>query len=279
VHLREGSVVQQQRSTKFIITTLLLLATLFGALLSSLPATAAEGTITVGAASSLGYALKEVAGEFEAAGGARVRLSLGSSGALATQIENGAPFDLFLAADKTYVMQLEEAGFIERGSVLLFAKGRLVIVVNRASGLRVEGMESLTALVAEGARIAIANPAHAPYGAAAAVALKKAGVWESAAKQVVYGENVRQALQFVQSGNAPVGIVAESLTVGIDAGVSVIRVQGEFYSPIEHAAGIVASSSNRGEATAFLQFLRSPEARTIFTRHGFAIPIWPVRHD
>ncbi|MBE9529541.1 MAG: molybdate ABC transporter substrate-binding protein [Proteobacteria bacterium] len=273
---REDSVVHQQRAIKFIFTMLLAVAMLSGALLTSLPALAAEGALTVGAASSLGYALKEVAAEFEAAGGARVRFSLGSSGALATQIENGAPFDLFLAADKTYAARLVEAGMIERGSVVQFAKGRLVIVVNRASGHRVEGVESLGPLMAEGVRLAIASPAHAPYGKAAANVLKKAGVWEGVALRVVYGENVRQALQFVQSGNAPLGIVAESLTVGIDARVSIVKVPSEYYATIEHVAGIVASSPNRDTAGAFIRFLMSPEARTILTRYGFSVP---VRHD
>lgn len=276
--------MRQQRAIKFIFTMLLAVLTLFGVLSTSAVAGSGKGVIMVGAASSLGLALKEIAEEFEAAGGAMVRLSLGSSGVLAAQIENGAPFDLFLAADKNYVTRLEESGFVERGGVVLFAEGRLVIVVNRASGLRVEGMESLGALVAGGARLAIANPAHAPYGRAAAVALKKAGVSDAAPKQVVYGENVRQALQFVQSGNAPIGIVAESLTVnlragareGKRAGVSVIKVPSQFYAPIEHAAGVVVGSSKRAEAAAFLRFLLSPAARRILTRYGFTVP---EQHD
>ena len=254
---------------KFIFVFLLVLAVLSGSLLSVPNAEAGAGRLTVASASSLSYALKEAARQFEANSGIKVRFSFASTGVLASQIENGAPFDLFIAADKKYALRLEQSGSLRAGSVVTVAEGALVIVVNRASGI---GVKSIQELERAGVRIAIANPAHAPYGAAAEQALKGAGVWQSVQKRLVYGENVRQALQFVESGNAPVGLVALSIASVNEDDFLVVAVPRDLYSSVEHAAGIVARSPRSKEAEAFVEFLQTPEAVLIFDSYGFNIP-------
>ncbi len=253
---------------KKILSGLLLAVTLFSGLLFYVPnAEAGARILTVASASSLSYALKEAGRIFEAGSGIKLRFSFASTGVLASQIENGAPFDLFIAADKKYAVRLESSGNLEPDSVITVADGALAIVVNRASGLGVKSLEDLGRV---GTRVAIANPAHAPYGTAAVQALKKAGVWQSVQKRLVYGENVRQALQFVESGNAAVGLVA--LSIARTDGVYIVPVPRTLYSPVEHAAGIVTRSPNRKEAVAFINFLQSPEAVLIFNSYGFTIP-------
>jgi molybdate transport system substrate-binding protein len=245
----------------------LLLAGFFSMAAMCVPAGA--DTLTVAAASSLSFPLKEAVKTFEKRTGERVRVSFGSTGTLASQIRNGAPFDLFLSADLSRVEELAEEGHVMPGSVRVYALGRLVLVVNEASGIKATGLEQV--LTDPGIkRVAIANPDHAPYGAAAVEALKAASLWEGVRTRLVYGENIRQTLRFVQTGNAQAGIV--SLSVADVPGVSFTEIDDPLYRPIEQAAGVVAASPAKELAEKFLKYLTGPEGGAIMQMYGFAPP-------
>lgn len=230
-------------------------------------------TLDVAAASDLRFALEEIAGLFERAGGARVRATFGSSGQLASQIEQGAPFDAFFSADEALVQALVRKGLIVRETVRLYAMGRIVLWVRTASPLDPTG--GLTVLLDERVRfVAIAHPEHAPYGRAAVAALHAAGVYDRVRPGLVFGENVSQALQFAQTGNADAGIVALSLAVA-----PTVRPTGRYWivpsslhSPIRQAAGVVARSPQPQRARAFLAFVSGPAGRPVMRRFGFTLP-------
>lgn len=182
---------------------------------------------------------------------------------LARQIANGAPYDVFLSANRRYVDDLAGTGRIAAGSVRDYAVGRLGLW---SKGGRWGRLEDLTA---PGVRhMAIPNPAHAPYGVAARQALERRGLWQRVAPKIVYGENVRQTLQYAESGNADSAITAWSLV--FDKGG--VLLPEEWHAPVRQSAGIVSSSRRQREARQFLDFLTGPEARAILLRHGFAAP-------
>ena len=181
---------------------------------ASLPQTASKpcGTVTVAAASDLTYAMNEIAANFEKATGCTVRLSMGSSGNFLTQIENGAPFDVFFSADIAYPKKLEAEGLAAPGSTYLYAIGKIVLWTRKDSRVDVgKGFAALRDPAVQ--KIAIANPEHAPYGRAAEEALRHSGVYDAVKDRLVLGENISQAAEFVESGNADAGIVALSLVL------------------------------------------------------------------
>lgn len=229
---------------------------------------AADRKLTVAGASDLSFAFKEIAREFEKETGYKVVLSLGSTGMLARQIEQGAPFDAFFAANRKFVEDLEKGGFIVPGTVELYAEGRIVIAVKSASRLKVTRLEDLKKNNIT--RIAIANPEHAPYGMAAMEALKSVGLWEELKPKLVYGENIRQALQFVESGNAGAGIIA--LSVAQAPGIEFSEVPSKLHKPISQAAGIVSSSKEKDGAQAFIKFVNGPKGAPIMQKYGFLPP-------
>jgi molybdate transport system substrate-binding protein len=226
--------------------------------------------ITVAAAADLSSVLPEVAARFEKATGRKVQIAFGSSGNFFLQLENGAPFDLFLSADEQYPQRLESDGLAQPGSLYEYAVGKLVLYVpngsrvNPAQGLRV-------LLLPEVRQIAIANPQHAPYGRAAMEALRKAGLYDVVKGKLVMGENISQAAQFVQSGNADAGIIALSLAVSpamTSAGrYAELPVSG--YTPLQQAAVILKSSREKQTAALFLDYLRRPEITGLLAHYGF----------
>ncbi|HUF93886.1 MAG TPA: molybdate ABC transporter substrate-binding protein, partial [Candidatus Limnocylindria bacterium] len=167
---------------------------------------AAPPTLTVFAASDLTFALKELAPAFEQAMKVKVTLVFGSTGHLARQIEHGAPADVFFSANQSFLDALEAKQAILAQTRALYAQGRIVLVAARASGPELGDLRAL--LGDRVRRVAIANPAHAPYGRAAEEALRTAGLWEALRPKLVYGENIRHALQYVETGAAEAGIVA-----------------------------------------------------------------------
>src|SRR5271166_1698960 len=189
------------------ITTILVL------ILSSFSPFAPAQEITVAAAADLNYALKELAARFEKKTGDKVTLSFGSSGNLFAQIESGAPYDLFFSADEAYPKKLAAEGFAESASLHIYAIGHLVLWVPNGSGLDPQKLHMDLLLQSSVQRIAIANPEHAPYGRAAKAALEHFGLQDRVAKKLVLGENISQAAQFVQSGNAQAGLIALSLAM------------------------------------------------------------------
>lgn len=233
-----------------------------------LSASAQEVKLTIAAAADLSFALKDAAQSFEETTGIKSVLSLGSTGHLTTQIENGAPFDILFAANVKYIDELDAKGLILPNTKRLYARGRIVLVVNKKSGIRVNSLEDL--LDSSVTRIAIANPGHAPYGIAAKEALTKKGLWERIKSKVVYGENVRQALQYVQTGDAPAGIVA--LSIADVPEVSRVLIDEGLYAPIDQACAVLKAGSHRKEAIAFIDFVNSQAGRVIMRKYGFKLP-------
>jgi len=234
----------------------------------------AAGQITVAAAADLNAALPELAAEYQKQTGNSVKLAFGSSGSLFSQIQNGAPFDMFFSADEEYPRQLVEAGIAERPSLYRYAVGKLVVWVPASSSLEVEQSGIKVLLDTSVKKIAIANPQHAPYGRAAETALRHFGIYEQAAPRLVLGENVSQAAQFVESGSAQAGLIALShaLSPSLKGKGRYWIVPADAHPPLNQAAVILARSSRKQEAANFLAFLKTSQAIEVLRRYGFAIP-------
>jgi molybdate transport system substrate-binding protein len=247
---------------RFLLGAVLLLATM-----------AAADEIRVAAAADLNYAFRDIAARFEKETGHKVNLIIGSSGNFYSQIQNGAPFDLFFSADIQYPQKLAEAGLAEKGSLYRYAIGKIVLWVPNASKLDIK--QGLAVLQDPSIRkIAIANPAHAPYGRAAVAALKGEKLLDKVSGKFVFGENISQAAQFVQSGNADAGILALSLAVVPamkDAG-RYFEIPASEYPTIEQAAIVLASSKNKETARLFIDFLKKPEIERLMEAYGFVVP-------
>ena len=258
-------------------TALLALGLLVVAPVAALAAAPAPNTkrhLDVAAASDLKFAMDELVAAFgKAHPDIGVAVSYGSSGNFLSQIQNGAPFDLFFSADVEYPKRLAEAGLAPKGSEFRYAVGRIVAWVPAASRIPVErGVQALTA--PDVRRIAIANPRHAPYGRAAEAALRKLGVYDAVKEKLVFGENVAQTAQFVQSGAADAGIIALSLAVA-----PALAKEGRYFElpldayPRMEQGGIVLDRTRDPEAArAFRDFVLGPEGRATLKHYGFFLP-------
>lgn len=229
---------------------------------------APRATLTVYAASDLAFALKEIAAAFERAHGATVTLVLGSTGNLAHQIEHGAPADVFFAADERFIDRLIADGAVLRQSRAIYAQGRIVLATAKSSGIKLAELRQVAEPRVR--RVAIANPAHAPYGRAAEEALQRAGVLDAVRPKLILGENVRQALQFVQTGAADVGIVARSVADAPE--LEWVAIDSSFHSPLNQAVGVVRRSARPDLAAVFVKFVNGPHGRTVMKRFGFVMP-------
>ncbi len=255
-----ASLVGRQLRTALVSNISALLSTLI--VLTAVTPLASPAALTVAAAADLAPAHTDIASSFQKLTGHSLKFVTGASGMLARQIENGAPFDLFLSANKAYVLDLARNGHVQPESVAVYALGRLGVWI---PALRDADLKALVQVK----RIAIANPKHAPYGAAAQQAMERAGIWNQVKDRLVLGENVRQALQYGESGNVDAVVTAWSL-VSLK-GASLVPQQ--LHEPIEQAAGILASTKQSEAARRFLDFLRSREGGKILERHGLT----PVR--
>jgi molybdate transport system substrate-binding protein len=230
--------------------------------------------ITVAAASDLNYALKDLAPRFEKTTGNKVTLSFGSSGNLYSQIQGGAPYDLFFSADIAYPQKLASAGLIESSSLRTYAIGHLVLWVPNGSSFDPQKLKMDLLLQPSVQRIAIANPEHAPYGRAAMAALEHFGVKDKVAGKLVFGENISQAAQFVQSGNAQVGLIALSLAVSPamkDSG-RYWELPANSYPELQQEVALLASSKHKAAAKAFLEYVLSAEGIAVLEQYGFRVP-------
>jgi molybdate transport system substrate-binding protein len=225
-------------------------------------------TLVVFAASDLDMAFREIKPLFEKAAGARVTLVMGSTGNLAKQIGHGAPADVFFAANESFVDDLKAAGAIIPQTRALYAQGRIVLAAPKKSAVAVRELGDL--LKSEVRRVAIANPAHAPYGRAAQEALERAGVWEKVKPKLVYGENIRHALQFVETGGVEAGIVA--LSIADAPGITYAAIDPRLYAPLNQVAAVVKRSPHPDLGAAFIQFVNGAEGRAIMKRYGFLLP-------
>ncbi len=226
------------------------------------------------AASDLNFAFKEIVADFEKKTGNTVKLSLGSSGNVYSQLSNGAPFDVFFSADIGYPKKLEEAGLAEPGTLYMYAVGRIVVWVPKGSPIDVGtlGMKALQHPSVK--KIAIANPKHAPYGRAAVAAMEHFKVYDEVKDKLVLGENISQTAQFIQTGGADIGIIALSLAVAPamkEAG-SYWEVPLEAYPKLEQGAVVLKTAKDPKAARAFLGYIKSPEGIAVFRRYGFFVP-------
>ena len=230
----------------------------------------------VAAASDLRFAMDELVTAWTSAnpGSKGVEATYGSSGSFLAQIKEGAPFDVFFSADAEYPRELEKAGVAETGATQLYGIGQIVVWLPNEAVVDVEsrGLESLTDRSVR--TVAIANPEHAPYGRAAVAAMKTAGVYQGVLPKLVLGENVSQAAQFVESGNADAGVFALSLAVSPalkDKGRYAV-VPIESYPRLEQGAVVLSSAAHPETARAFVDFVLGPHGREVLERYGFLLP-------
>lgn len=228
----------------------------------------APPALTVSAAADLIYAFTELGQAFEQQTGIPVVFNFGSTGQLAQQIEQGAPVDLFAAANVSFVDELAQQGRVLPGTVQIYARGHLTLWTRAGSPLRIERIEDLAQPAVQ--RIAIANPDHAPYGIAAREALQSAGLWDALQPKLILGENVRQALQYAETGDVDVAIVALSLSLEVDG--QWVLVPEELHASIDQALAVVAGSRNEAAARAFADFINGPTGRPIMRQYGFVLP-------
>lgn len=242
-------------------------------LASLIPVSAKAQALRVAAASDLQFALPELAKQFEKESGVKLEVSYGSSGNFAAQIQNGAPFDIFFSADISYPEALVKAGFVDSSAVRTYGVGRIVLWVPADSPIDPLKLGWDTLAQSSVQKIAIANPEHAPYGRAARAALEKAGWYDRVKSKLVLGDNISQAAQFVQSGNAQVGIVALSLAISpaMSSGKR-WQIPADYYAPLLQAVVIVKNSPNKSAAEKFNAFLKSDPAIATLARFGFSQP-------
>lgn len=234
----------------------------------------AQAGPTVAAAADLQFALPEILKAFRAEGGGALRLVFGSSGAFTAQIQQGAPFELFMSADTAYVKRLADRGLTLDGGAP-YGRGRIVLFAPHGSRLKVDAqMADLRAALADGRlrRLAIANPEHAPYGRAAREALTHAGLWATVQPRLVMGENIAQAAQFAASGSAQGGIIAYSLALApeVSRRGQWVLIPGDWHRPLDQQ--MVRLKGAGRIARAFYGYLQGPAARAIFDRYGFILP-------
>lgn len=227
-------------------------------------APAGAGEVTVAVAANFIAAARDIGAGFEAETGHRAVFSFGSTGQLYVQIAQGAPYEVFLAADRARPERAIEEGFAVAGSRFTYATGRIVLYSKDPT--LVQGPETLSE--AAFARIAIANPATAPYGAAAVETMTALGVYDALAARIVQGANIAQTYQFVETANAALGFVALSQIADHERG-SRWLVPESFHAPIAQDAVLLKAGAGNDAARAFLAFLRSPAARAIKEKYGY----------
>lgn len=232
------------------------------------PGNGGGAELTVSAASDLTPAFQELGKLFERQNGTRVVFNFGSTGQLTQQIEQGAPVDLFAAANVSFIDELEQKGLIIPETKALYAQGRLTIWTRKDSPLAIERVEDLTR--PEVKRVAIANPEHAPYGMAARESFDRAGIWEAVSPKLVFGENISQTFQFAESGNVDAALVALSLSINSDGKWKL--VPAELHNPLNQTLAVVKNARNETGARKFAAFINGLEGRKVMRRYGFLLP-------
>lgn len=248
--------------------------TVLAMLIATGPVLAQDDAPVVAAAADLQFAVEEIAAEFMQDTGMSVRLSFGSTGNFARQIREGAPFQIFMAADEQFIFDLHKDGFaLTEGD--LYAIGRIGVMVPRGSALIADGsLDSLEAALRDGSvsRFAIPNPEHAPYGMRAEEALRHRGLWEAVHPHLVMGENVAQTAQFALSGNAEGGIIAYSLALAPDVAArgTFDLIPEDWHAPLRQRMVLLDGAGDVSQA--FYNYMNQPAARDIMERYGFVLP-------
>lgn len=236
----------------------------------ALPAATAE-PLTLAVASNFSVPARELATQFHGRSGHDVRIAAGSTGKLYAQIINGAPFDIFLAADADRPRLLEKSGYGVKGSRFTYAIGSLVLWSRDPALADADCRSALKKL--GNRKLAIANPQTAPYGAAAKAFLQSVGIWDDVQMQLVYGENIAQTLQFAATGNASLGLIAQSHTVasGLPEATCYWPVPASSHPPLEQQVVLLQRSERNAAALEFMRFLSDKEARDIIVASGYAV--------
>jgi len=226
----------------------------------------------IAAAASLRFVMPELEQAFIAKGGTKLRVSFGSSGNLSRQILQGAPHELFLSADTSYVSALIDKG-LTKDKGLIYAYGRIALITARNSGVEVDtDFAGIRATLASGRlkRFAIANPEHAPYGRADRQVLEKTGLWENIQPRLIFGENVSQTAQFAISSAAQGGLVSYSLALApvVAAKTNQVVIPASWHQPLKHHMVLLKGAAR--ETVDFYNFMRSPQAQEILARSGFS---------
>jgi molybdate transport system substrate-binding protein len=229
--------------------------------------------LRIAAAADLKFAMDELVARSAKQSSVKINVTYGSSGNFFSQIQNGAPFDLFFSADIEYPRKLEAAGLAEPGTLYEYAVGRIVIWMPAKANIDLAKLGWKALLLDEIQKIAIANPEHAPYGRAAVAALQEAGIYEKVRGKLVHGENISQAAQFVQSGNAQAGIVAFSLATSpaMKDGKR-WEIPADAYPPIAQGSVILKGARDKEAASAFMTFVKSDIGQKTLERYGFTLP-------
>lgn len=251
-----------------------LLALALLALILPQGAASAAEVPAIAAAADLNFALTEVAAQFTKDTGKSVKLTFGSSGNFTTQIQQGAPFEMFLSADESYVQMLAQAGRTE-GQGDLYAIGRLVVFAPAGSPVKADGaLKDVRKALADGRLkvLAIANPEHAPYGRAAQEVLIHQKLWPAARPRLVLGDNAAQATQFAVSGSAQAGLIpyALALAPAVSSKGAYALIPAEWHKPLRQRMVLIKGADTT--ARSFYAYLKTPKAKAVLSRYGFTLP-------
>ncbi|MCS6815499.1 MAG: molybdate ABC transporter substrate-binding protein [Cyanobacteria bacterium] len=225
-------------------------------------------TLTVSAAADLNYVFPEIGKLWEQETGQRVTFNLGSTGQLAQQIERGAPVDLFAAANRKFVEDLDKKGLVHSETKQLYGVGRLTLWQREGGTHEVNDIQDL--MKPEIKRVAIANPDHAPYGVAAREALQSAGIWEAIQPKLILGENIRQTQQYADTGNVDVAIAALSISVGKPG--KWVLVPEQLHKPLEQMLVVPKRAPHPEAAKQFAAFINGEKGRPLMRKYGFVLP-------
>ncbi|MGL5135004.1 MAG: molybdate ABC transporter substrate-binding protein [Planktothrix sp.] len=224
--------------------------------------------LTVSAAADLNYVFPEIGRLWEQETGNQVTFNLGSTGQLAQQIDRGAAVDLFAAANKQFVEDLDAKGLIISNTKALYGVGRITLWQRPEATVEIKQLQDL--LKPEVKRIAIANPDHAPYGIAAREALQSVGIWETLQPKLILGENVRQTQQYAETGNVDVAIVALSISVNKPGKWTLI--DDNLHKPLEQMLAVPKNAPYPEAAKQFASFINSEKGRPLMQKYGFVLP-------
>lgn len=234
----------------------------------SATSTAEPVTLTVSAAADLNYVFPEIGKLWEQETGHRVTFNLGSTGQLAQQIERGAPVDLFAAANKKFVEDLDKKGLVYSDTKELYGVGRLTLWQREEGTHEIKDIKDL--MKPDIKRAAIANPDHAPYGVAARQALQSAGIWDAIQPKLILGENIKQTQQYAQTGNADVAIAA--LSISVEKPGKWVLVPEKLHKPLEQMLAVPKSAPHPEEAKQFAAFINGEKGRPLMRKYGFVLP-------
>jgi molybdate transport system substrate-binding protein len=254
----------------FLIVLMVCVACVPNPTIVSTPTPKPQVTLTVAAAADLTPAFTDLGVLFTEQTGILVNFNFGSTGLLTQQIEEGAPIDVFAAANQSYIIDLESAGLVISDTVALYAQGRLTLWTRTDNPLTFTTLEDLT--LGDVKRIAIANPEHAPYGVAAREALQSTNLWDTLQDKLILGENAAQTFQYATTGNVDVTIAPLSLSIAAGDEGRWILLPNELHNPLNQALAVVKSTEHEAEARQFALFVNSPAGREVMRRYGFVLP-------